>query len=385
MRHPRLAYSEDVVFGLLHRIYDAALHPDRWPAFLDLFSDTTHGTFTSIFHQDLTSQHGSLASMVRIGPEFAQLYEHYSTMNPWLILGKDLVWEGNVCTGRQMCPDELVLNTEYYADFLRPYNVFHHFGGNIFSRENRTANITVMRPRSAVPFGEIEMSLLRILMPHLKRALQLHTRLSAIDVRAGSVFQALDQLPHGVVILDGDGRILHKNRASAGILDQRDGLRLCAGGFECISPRETVELSRIIHEAMQTACGAGAGSGGAMAVSRLSGKRPYGVLVIPLKGETAFLPESAGVAIFLSDPEARLETPEQWFQRLYRLTKAEARLVNLLLEGKGPQDATELFGVSRNTVHAQLQSIYAKTGARRQSELVRLLLLTHFPARTEQD
>ena len=56
------------------------------------------------------------------------------------------------------------------------------------------------------------------------------------------------------------------------------------------------------------------------------------------------------------------------------LTDAEARLVHLLLEGRGLTAAAEQLGLSRNTVHSQLASVFQKTGTRRQGELLSLLL-----------
>ena len=59
--------------------------------------------------------------------------------------------------------------------------------------------------------------------------------------------------------------------------------------------------------------------------------------------------------------------------RLFGLSPAEARLLPLLLQGSAPAEMAEELGVKVSTVRSQLSSIFAKTGATRQQDLIRLL------------
>jgi DNA-binding CsgD family transcriptional regulator len=56
------------------------------------------------------------------------------------------------------------------------------------------------------------------------------------------------------------------------------------------------------------------------------------------------------------------------------VTPAETRLALALFEGLTLQEAAAIFSVSPHTVHAQLASIFEKTGTNRQSQLVRLMM-----------
>ncbi len=57
------------------------------------------------------------------------------------------------------------------------------------------------------------------------------------------------------------------------------------------------------------------------------------------------------------------------------MTAAQARVAVLLSEGLRLNEIAARTRVQVNTVRAHLKEIYAKTGTRRQGELVRLLLL----------
>ncbi|HWG59212.1 MAG TPA: helix-turn-helix transcriptional regulator, partial [Candidatus Acidoferrales bacterium] len=60
--------------------------------------------------------------------------------------------------------------------------------------------------------------------------------------------------------------------------------------------------------------------------------------------------------------------------RQYGLTKHEASLADLLLQGSDLREAAEKLGVSMNTVRTHLRLIFEKTDTHRQAELVRVLL-----------
>jgi DNA-binding CsgD family transcriptional regulator len=65
--------------------------------------------------------------------------------------------------------------------------------------------------------------------------------------------------------------------------------------------------------------------------------------------------------------------PVEVLRTLFRLTPAETRLAQSILNGHSAAEAAELGGVSRETVKSQMNAIFSKTGTRRQGDLIRLL------------
>jgi len=97
------------------------------------------------------------------------------------------------------------------------------------------------------------------------------------------------------------------------------------------------------------------------------------------------LQQSPAIGIFSQAPVALLtiavprlrEVPRldpAYLSALFEVTPAEARLINLLLQGATIKEAARLQRISLETVRSHLKSIYAKTDTRRQSQLVELLL-----------
>lgn len=57
----------------------------------------------------------------------------------------------------------------------------------------------------------------------------------------------------------------------------------------------------------------------------------------------------------------------------FALSKAESRLIPLLLLGQSPTEMATSLDLKLTTIRSQLSSIFAKTGTTRQQELIRLL------------
>ncbi len=96
------------------------------------------------------------------------------------------------------------------------------------------------------------------------------------------------------------------------------------------------------------------------------------LLVLPLVMRSAGQPQPAAL-VLLQGMSSGAEPVEQLLQNLYGLTPAEARLAQLILDGQSPGNAASALRISVATVRTQLSAVLKKTGAQRQSDLVRRL------------
>lgn len=362
------------LIGLVYAALDEGV---GWQPFLLRYSDVLGGASTALLGQDIASDRGRVAVSTRCDPAWLRRYEeYYCSVNVWFTARKTLVTEGSVLTSQMICPDAEVLRSEYYNDFLRPQDLFHGLRGTILKEGSWSCILTALRTRRVHPFDEVELATLKVLVPHLQRALQIQRRLDGLQAFRAAAGTAFDLLPLGVILMDGSGRPLLVNRAARAIIHENDGLTLSRDGLCGATPGNTAELRRLVREASLTAAGHGLGAGGALSLPRPSLRRPLALLVGPLKaGDGEFVPaQDAAVIVFVSDPERMMEAPPDLLRRLYGLTVAESRLAALLLEGLSVARAAEKLEVSPHTARTQLKSIFLKTETRRQSELIRVVI-----------
>lgn len=378
-KHKTLPFvsKESVLLSLIDLIYEAVSEPAVWSIFLKHFADAVHGTRTAIFFHDIRNADGSLVWTANVDPEYLRLYnDYYHAKNLWAIRASSLLAPGRVVTSEEMCPAKEVLRSEYYADYLRPQDIFYPFGAEIIREGSRAAIITVMRPLRAAPFGPEEVAFLNQLMPHLQRAFQLRCRLDHANLEKESFEEALAKLAIGVVIVEGKGQIAFMNSAAEQILKSGDGLIIEEGQVKAVFPKENARLQALLGKAVQTAESRGSLPGGSLAVTRSSAKAAIEVLVVPVRFEVNVLgSRRARSLIFISDPERGHLASRDFLRTVYGLTPAESDIVNLLLQGKDVDEICDVLSITGNTARTHLKHIFSKTGTRRQSELIRILLL----------
>ena len=178
----------------------------------------------------------------------------------------------------------------------------------------------------------------------------------------------------GVVLVDALARIVSMNEAALRLLDGHAGVRVEPEGIRACSLRDNQQLRTLISDASQGPVQAERPRG-ALSVRGTDGRAALEVLVAPLLPEQRG--ESLGTAtavIYLIAPAMIFSTGRQPFARAHGLTRAEARVATLIAEGRTCRQAAEQLGVSHHTVRTQLKQIFLKTGARRQSGLVRLMM-----------
>jgi DNA-binding CsgD family transcriptional regulator len=217
-------------------------------------------------------------------------------------------------------------------------------------------------------------------MPHLQRALSLQQRIAALEASAASAMDVLDTLPYGIVLIAADVKVLLVNRVAEAIIAQNDGLTIIGKDLCTRRTADTQRLQKLIHESVATSLRRGFRAGGTMNVPRPSQRPSFHVLVTPLHLR-AILPSAqqpAAVA-FISDPEGQFDTPVQALGHLFALSHAEARLAAVLVKGCSLREAAEELGVSLSTVRTHLKKLFEKTGTKRQSALIRAILMS--PAR----
>lgn len=113
-------------------------------------------------------------------------------------------------------------------------------------------------------------------------------------------------------------------------------------------------------------------AGGVIEFSISSGSAAAYLLVLPRPVPSAGGSQSAALVMVQGEEDIPAHAHEL-LQHIYRLTPAEARLAQLILDGRSPAQVATSLHLSVTTIRTQLSAILKKTGAQRQSDLVRRL------------
>src|SRR5262249_51631977 len=139
-----------------------------------------------------------------------------------------LVPVGTALPGDVFVPAAELTATDFYDEILRPQHILHVGVANLARDAKRSVGLSIFHTADAGPTDNQDLRLLAALVPHVRRASQIAWRLGALAAVDGAKDAALDRIDHGIVLVDGQGRVLFANRAAESIIALDDGLRLVA-------------------------------------------------------------------------------------------------------------------------------------------------------------
>ncbi len=186
--------------------------------------------------------------------------------------------------------------------------------------------------------------------------------------------QTLDEMHRGFMVTDHSCRVMFSNRTAQEILERSDGLQLSVNGLCAARARDTADLRGLIRHAASPEAPAGEVS--VLTIWRPSLKRMLLLRITPIQiPSSPLLAQFLGLAaIFLHDPIPPVSLDETALARLYGFTKAECRLITLVLNGSTMQQAAMNLAVTLSTARTHLKHILMKADTNRQTQLISLLL-----------
>ena len=205
---------------------------------------------------------------------------------------------------------------------------------------------------------------------------------SAKELPIDVLLEVIDLIGLAVMLTGPSGQIVYANKAAQRLLSDNEVVRQCHGRLTASCRKSSAQL----HSALELATGHAA-------------TVPKHGVAVPLYDSDGVVRAASWVlplSLRRSDPLApcggryvavitRILTHEdavsaEFFTRCYGTTRAETRLLEMLAEGMTVLEAGHALGVSGNTTKTHLRGLFAKTGTRRQSELMRLATAALPPA-----
>jgi len=286
--------------------------------------------------------------------------------------------EGHFHLADSLAPRDALEASEFYNDWMRPQDLDNGFGASVLKFGRHFMFYSLLHTKRAKT-GERDLELLRLLVPHMQRSARLYGHFLGLQEKIDSTTAALDRLAIGALLCDRTGRVLVMNKAAERMIMLGDGLNLIAGHLKPAHKTESDTMAKLIAGATQMDEGGLESCGGALTISRPSGRRSFGVIVAPYQGNPppslcVRLAPATRVAIFIADPDARNEPPQQVIARLFGLTVAEAHLASKVAQGRPLPEISEELGITRETARSRLKTIFAKTDTHSQASLAKLIL-----------
>lgn len=278
---------------------------------------------------------------------------------------------GNAKLGAELVAESDFLKSEFYYDFARYHERRHVIGGMAGITE--ATPILVSRGEDMGAFDLTHVRLLKTLMPHVQRAIELRARLGRDNETVALTRAALDALPVGVSVVDAGLKIRFINdlarkylaRPDSGLFSMRSGPYAGSGVYlAAMSREEAGVLRRLVASATS------GGSGGAMRVTSRNGA-VVGLMVAPasqgLANDVSGIEDGGArepLALLILRPlNPKIAPQAEMLCEMFGFSRAEADVALALTGGASAEDVARGRGVSLMTVRSQIRSILGKSEA----------------------
>lgn len=365
----------EAVSALIGSIYDCALAPERWDATLADIMQMLRCKNATLIMSNLIDGSGRLSKTVGIEPYWLErmplYFEEFASWERHPVV-RDWPLDEPQVTSRHL-PAELFGRSLMVKEWGEPQGLIDSMALVLMHSPTRHAQIGLGRHKDVGLVTEREVVLGRLLAPHIRRAMVISDLIDVKTVESECAGQTLDALNVGIVMTDAKGGILHTNSAAETMMRAGGPIREKAGMLGTNLPIATQELRSAIAIADRKE--AALDKAGLAVRLTDNGEPPVLAHVLPLKqgGTRPRLGPRASAAVFVGAVSGGANGAEA-MSVAYRLTRMETRVLTILLAGQTLKQAGDELGIARTTARTHLDNLLAKTGASRQTELIRLAM-----------
>jgi DNA-binding CsgD family transcriptional regulator/PAS domain-containing protein len=375
--------SVERLSNLIGAIYDCVITPERWTGVLDEICAGFGFATGALSVASLTNMKAAVNAVS--GSDLAEMAQN------GIAYGADIIelWGGperiqHYPLGEPIVqslavPQDIISGNRYYREWALPKGLFDAVAVGLVRDKMMIGNAIFSQHQSAGPIGDAQIDGLRVLAPHIRRAVTISNLFDMKAVEAATFAATVEVLTVGVILADEDSKIVHTNAAATAMLAAGDPIMVRDGRIVVQSTTTTSTLQSAVKQAAKDE--AALGQKGIGIPIPQPGAAPLVIHVLPLRRThvRSGLIQRAAAALFVTSASGPPQLPHDALVQLYDLTPAEIRIFELICEGQTPAAISALLGIATSTVKTHLFHVFEKTGCRRQIDLVRLGKSLTFP------
>jgi DNA-binding CsgD family transcriptional regulator/PAS domain-containing protein len=341
------------------------------------------GYGAGMFARDAVRHATDLHCSCGVAPHYAQLYaETHARFDPLQTVYHCLDI-GDVVSSSSIIPHSEFTETRFYKEWAKPQGLIDSVIALLDKSATSIAALSIVRHERDGFADEAARRRLRLLAPHLRRAVLIGRVIELKSAGAASFADTLDGLGAGLFLVDQDGRVVHANTAGHAMLEAGDVLKTSGERLTATDPQDDQGLRDAV-----TAAGEGDAAIGVRGIAApLSARRgeQHVAHVLPLTAgarRRAGANYAATAALFVQKAALSAPSPPEAIAKAYKLTPSELRVLLAVVEVGGAPEVAEALGIAESTVRFHLKRLFEKTGTGRQADLVKLMAGFSSPLRS---
>ena len=346
---------------LIPEIYKATINPEHWKNVMELIAGLTESRAACLYFQDKNlglantiAQFGCTTSLFTdIRHQFAildTLFDKSISSN----IKEDILYQifpPDHDSFKNLEPD---LGENH---IISSWN--YRIGRVQFLDSNlQRAAIAIFRDEESGPWQKGDIRIIQEIIPHIKRALDIHAEFTRLRVQQDALVMGLDRLVIGLLLCDQNSRIVYINPTAKAIIEAHPALALGEEGLSLYHADDDKNLHSTIRNIALNDSEDSWKQSVAIAVTHPDVEAPMPLLITPIHAQmlTSNLDyEGAQVAVFLSDPNSKQPISVNNLVSVYGLTPSEAQVAISIANGSSIATIAETTNHSAHTIRSQLK------------------------------
>lgn len=371
---------------IVPEIYEATIDPSHWDYVVTMIAKLTRSKSACLYYKNKEMEIASTIAQYGLPEDqHIDIGDQCDSLDDMFCAKDAGASEDPQCT--QFHPGSngvMPVDDPLYLEWMKPNGIFHVGGAQFVDNDTHKAGIAILRDEESGVWSDGEIRVINEILPHLRRALNIHSEFTHLRLKQDALLKGLDRLVIGLILYDRHANPVYINPTAKAIIEQHPALQLQDEDLILVNPEDEKNLRHTIVETAEIDPDDSWKQSVAIGITHPETEAPLPLLVTPMHAHliTSDLDyEGAKVAVFLSDPNLQQPISIDSLVSVYNLTPSEAQVAIKLANGHSIDEIANGSHHSAHTIRSQLKSVFRKTGVSRQSELIKLLLTGPFAQR----
>ncbi|NSX02205.1 helix-turn-helix transcriptional regulator [Cupriavidus gilardii] len=368
--------NDSDIHDTIRGLYEGIVDPQAWQRSLQNLRRASGSAQMGMVVLDKRNDRMSVTELANPVEGLAQAYQQtFQALDPGRSFAPRLPLGSWYIDARELGVDAIARHP-FYRDFLQRYGMRSVMACLVDRQPYYEVYFSLQRPLDGPLFAPEDARALDWAIPHIRQAMALRERTSALTALQRLSMQLLDQLAFGVIVFSADARVLLHNSEGEAWVRRLLPNPAAPRTATATGAGDEWTLSRPFAAMVRAACDASAPVAAQAATAQSRRGARAQVIVLPLPPSHAMGQAWQQPAALVAIHDTRSGSPlllPQVLRDLYGLTPAETRLATLLTTGIGLPEACEQLQIGRETSRTQLKAVFIKTGTNSQAQLSHLL------------
>jgi DNA-binding CsgD family transcriptional regulator len=359
--------------SLIGDIYEAILDQSAWSGVFGNLAEFVGAQAGALLWKTYSRSTDAVHTTGIKSPSLELYKERYAKLDPTTkpLLLRDV---GEVASTTELVSYSEYVESHYYKEWVKPQGFVDSWHASLQKSETTSVHLIFWRKGKAGIESDATRDRMRLIVPHLQRAVQISNLVDHGKAEAALFGDTLDGIAAGLFLVDANGRILHANASGHALLARGVVLRAYGGKLVSNDAGAEQELYRVLDAVGGEQVVPGADTV-AVPLTARQGEH-YVAYVLPLTSgvrRRAGAGYAAAAAVFVQRALLNVPSPQDAIAKLYKLTPMELRVLFAIVQVGGVPEVAAMMGSSSSTIRTHLRRLFSKTGTDRQADLVKLV------------